>query len=75
MSDGADAVLVVGSSVSTFSAFKLVRDARGRPDDPHPRRDARRRARGNQGGAPAGQTLPLVVERARAGDVRMLNRP
>ena len=28
-SEGADAVLVVGSSVSTFSAFRLVRDARG----------------------------------------------
>ena len=27
MSDGCDGVLIVGSSVSTFSAFRLVRDA------------------------------------------------
>ena len=30
MSDGCDGVLIVGSSVSTFSAFRLVRDAHAR---------------------------------------------
>ena len=29
-SDGCDGVLIVGSSVSTFSAFRLVRDAHAR---------------------------------------------
>lgn len=69
MSDGADAVLVVGSSVSTFSAFRLVRDA-ARRNVPiailtkgETRADALAEIKVER---LAGQTLPLVVERARA---------
>ena len=68
MSDGADAVLVVGSSVSTFSAFRLVRDA-ARRDVPvailtkgETRADALAALKVER---LAGQTLPLVLERAR----------
>ena len=67
-SDGADAVLVVGSSVSTFSAFRLVRDA-ARRDVPvailtkgETRADALAALKVER---LAGQTLPLVLERAR----------
>ena len=66
--DGADAVLVVGSSVSTFSAFRLVRDA-ARRDVPvailtkgETRADALAALKVER---LAGQTLPLVLERAR----------
>ena len=66
-SDGADAVLVVGSSVSTFSAFRLVRDA-ARRDVPvailtkgETRADALAALKVER---LAGQTLPLVLERA-----------
>ena len=63
-SDGADAVLVVGSSVSTFSAFRLVRDA-ARRDVPvailtkgETRADALAALKVER---LAGQTLPLVL--------------
>ena len=66
-SDGADAVLVVGSSVSTFSAFRLVRDA-ARRNVPvailtkgETRADALASVKVER---LAGQTLPLVMERA-----------
>ena len=67
-SDGADAVLVVGSSVSTFSAFRLVRDAARRnvPVAILTKGDTRADALAAlKVERLAGQTLPLVMERAR----------